>query len=551
MSEMLFQSSRQWTDDLLWYGLVGSIYIFIFGVGGILVASLWIANLRLSMRESILVVVASSFMVPFVFTLDPWTHVIRYWILDSWLLTGLAYGMLVALTWFETNIRQPIGWDKWIEWRDRQQQIKYEKQVLQRLKQPSNKRQQIELGAWVDGDQFQYANNLTIENSLIWADPELFDRHVLLIGSPGSGKTVALKHILKEFASKTNRHLFLIDGKGELEFGRDIQAMLQEYRQSPIPLFQMGHNATTDTYNGFKGDSEAVQQRLRAMFRVEEQQGDSEFYGNINRALLSLVCNAMGHPPQSLDELDHRFNIDWLYYAYQDNPKKMDAISRYEKWFDGARIRADSLIWDFQKYITPDGFSLDNVACAVFSLRTSAVGDNARRFFDFLVEDLKHFIGGKRQSEKTLICIDEVGQLHPEKLLALIELGRSAQAGLVLATQDLSTIENIQTRERIIGSVQTKILMKTDVPQMVGDLAGTRKHVHVTAQTDESLNLTGLGSIRLEDERKVDLNQVRRFSPGRAYLINGGEGAITQFRAPPSTTPQVQDNAISTQNSPL
>jgi hypothetical protein len=63
------------------------------------------------------------------------------------------------------------------------------------------------------------------------------------------------------------------------------------------------------------------------------------------------------------------------------------------------------------------------------------MGDTTRRFFKFLVEDFKDWIG-KRQQRSAILIVDEFGQLHSSEMVALIELARSAQLGIILATQD-------------------------------------------------------------------------------------------------------------------
>ncbi|HRF98066.1 MAG TPA: hypothetical protein PLZ51_22825, partial [Aggregatilineales bacterium] len=87
--------------------------------------------------------------------------------------------------------------------------------------------------------------------------------------------------------------------------------------------------------------------------------------------------------------------------------------------------RADGLIWDFAEYLSPNGFSLDSVQGAVFSLRTAAMGDTSRRFLNFLIEDFKDWVG-KRQKRPAVLVIDEFGQFENQSIIALIELARSA-----------------------------------------------------------------------------------------------------------------------------
>lgn len=527
MSEPLLR--RDLWDEVLWTVAGGSLYLIAFGFGGVIALAIRLIRPLESAKSQIIAVVISIAFIPLVVWLNPFAYSVRYFWLDSLLLTGLAYPCLNGLIWFAQVMLRPLNWDDWLAWLDQRREQRINHRVAKRLTQAIPTTDQIELGLWVEGERFPDTPRLSLHKDLIVADSSLFDRHALLIGTPGSGKSEAIKRLVSEFARKTDRHLYLIDAKGELSFAHDLKTLIERERGLGVPLFLMGHSQSGEVYNGLSGSCEAVAQRLKTMFRVELQQGDAEFYANVNRALLTLVCEASDQPPRSLDEFDLRMNLDWLEYAYRHDPSKLQAVRRYTDWFAGARVRADSLIWDFSQYITPNGFCLDDTSAAIFSLRTSAVGDTARRFFDFLIEDFKDWVG-KRQSKPSLLVIDEVGQVHAESLLALIELGRSAQMGVILATQDLATITDESARNRLLGSVQTKILLQTDVPEVVGQLAGTRQHAHMTYQTDELQLPTGLGSIRLEDTRKVDLNWVRRFPPGRAYLIHGGYSAVMQFR---------------------
>jgi hypothetical protein len=313
-----------------------------------------------------------------------------------------------------------------------------------------------------------------------------------------------------------------------LAFAQAIQTQFKQIRHTDIPIFHLGTGEQGQPYHGFVGSAEAIKQRLIAMFQVEQQTGDSEFYANVNRALLNLVCMSPAGPPRSLAELDERLDLRWLKYQYRHDPRKHRALDRYETWMAGSRVRADALLWDFADDLSPTGFCLDGVSGAVFALRTAAQGDKARRFLNFLIEDFKDWLG-KRQQRPAILVIDEFGQFENESILALIELARSAEVGIILATQDLTTVQDKGVQTRLLSSIQTKILMKTDTPEVIGELAGTYRTAHLTYQTTET-DLTGLGSIRLEDQRKVDLNAVRRFPPGRAYLIRGGVGVMIQTR---------------------
>ena len=521
---------RRWGERALIYICVGVCFGALFGCGGMV--GIYIT--RKIPNRWLMYLVALGIVWTFCLMFIP-IPLWQYWVIYSLPLGGIASLTFRFLLWLNDLYLYQVTWDNSLRIRERWHEKRQEGRVQNKLSKHPTQDNRIQMGMMVTHDvRRRVPDSFHIHQNYLWADELFLNQHILLIGATGSGKTQAIKHIISEILSKTNRDVFIVDGKGELDFAHDMRDLFQEKRGVTIPIFQMGTPTKGDIYNGFVGTPEAIKQRLTSMFNIEQQSGDGEFYANVNRALLNLVCLAPEGTPRSLHELDERLSLSWLRYCYRANPNKLKAIDRYEKWFDGLRVRADSLIWDFAEYLSPDGFSLDEAHGAVFSLRTAAMGDTSRRFLNFLIEDFKDWVG-KRQKRPAVLVIDEFGQFENQSIIALIELARSANLGILLATQDLSTVRERHIRERLLSSIQTKILMKTDTPEVIGELGGTYKTAHLTYQMDE-IDMTGLGSIRLEDERKVDLNAVRRFPPGRAYIIRSGVGMMVQFRQylPPS-----------------
>jgi len=515
---------RRWDERVVIYTCVAICFGGLFGIGGI--AGIYITHKIPNRWLMYLLVAGFIWAVILIFVPVPlWL----YWGILSLPTCGIASMTWHGLLWLHELYLHPITWDRSLSIRERWYESRQERRLQTTLEAKPTYHDHIEMGMVVAQDvRKRVPDSFHIRQNYLWADELFLNQHILLIGAPGSGKSEAIKHIISEILSKTDRDVFIVDGKGELDFAHAVKNLFQAKRGVSIPIFQMGTPTKGDSYNGFVGTPEAIKQRLTSMFNIEEQSGDGEFYANVNRALLNLVCLAPEGTPRSLTELDERLSLSWLRYCYRGDAQKSRAIDRYEKWFDGLRVRADSLIWDFTEYLSPDGFSLDDVNGAVFSLRTAAMGDTSRRFLNFIIEDFKDWVG-KRQKRPAMLVIDEFGQFENQSIVALIELARSANLGILLATQDLSTVREKHIRERLLSSIQTKILMKTDTPEVIGELGGTYTTAHLTYQMDE-IDMTGLGSIRLEDERKVDLNAVRRFPPGRAYLIRSGVGMMIQFR---------------------
>jgi len=435
---------RQWGERILVYGCVGICFWVVFGVGGVVGIFIhakkeWYTR-HWQIYLSGLGVIWIGILIFSRITL--W----HYWLLYSVPLGGIASLAIQGLIWLNDWYLYQVTWDSSLSIRERWYEKRRENRVNARLAIHPTDKPHIEMGMVVTQDvRKSVPDSFHIHQNYLWADELFLNQHILLIGAPGSGKSEAIKHIISEVLSKTDRDVFIVDGKGELDFAHSVRDLFQQKRGVTIPIFQMGTPTKGSIYNGFVGTPEAIKQRLTSMFNIEEQSGDGEFYANVNRALLNLVCLAPKGTPRSLHELDERLSLSWLRYCYRKDVQKSRAIDRYEKWFDGLRVRADGLIWDFADYLSPNGFSLDEVNGAVFSLRTAAMGDTSRRFLTFIIEDFKDWVG-KRQKRPALLVIDEFGQFENQSIVALIELARSANLGILLATQDLSTVRERHIR---------------------------------------------------------------------------------------------------------
>lgn len=526
------------------YLFVGILYWTLFGLGGLLGMGYHVLKAPLPSQWRWLIFSLSLLWGMGILAFQWYLRLGLYWLLLSLPLVGLTAQCFAGLCYLHDVYLMPSTWNQALRRQERHAQERLERQALQAASPLKPDLAALNLGRLIGNDADVLPRGLQRYGKHLCLEEDLLNQHVLLIGAPGSGKTEALKTLIAEILRKTQRAVYVVDGKAEVEFAQAIQTLFRQHRGLDMPLFTMGTLEKGQLYDGFQGDGEAIKQRLIAMFKVEQQTGDAEFYANVNRALLNLVCLSPEGVPRSLEALDRCLQLNWLRYAYRDQPHKLKAVERYIPWFDGFRVRADALLWDFAPYFSSQGFCLDANQGAIFSLRTAAMGDTTRRFFNFLIEDFKDWTG-KRQHQPAVLVVDEFGQLPCSEIIALIELARSAQLGIILATQDLSAIPSQQVRERLLSSIQTKILMKTDTPELVGDMAGTRKIAHLTYQTDE-VELTGKGSIRLEEERKVDLNAVRQFPPGRAFLIRSGLGLLLQFPAPlpPKQSPKYPPKPI-------
>lgn len=379
--------------------------------------------------------------------------------------------------------------------------------------------QALNLGLFIKGDQLSPQLGVRRLRNWIQLDEEMLDQHMLLVGATGAGKSETLKRLVVETLRVGKRDIFLVDGKGDPHLGRQIAQLIYARHGQPVPFFSLGVDHPSCVYHGFRGEPLDIYNRLAALVGVEEQTGNAMYYADRNRDLLQLVCYAPDGPPRSFEALRAQLQVEWLRDVYQGNQTELAVLDAIEpQMVADLQTRLRTYARDLAPLVGEEGFVLEESRGAVFSLRTLSVGDSARRFLDFFMEDLKDF-AGKRQKRPALLIIDEFGAFQNEQIVALLTMARSAHLGVVLATQDVSSLgADEQTRQLILANTRTKLLMASDFPEKVAELAGTKLQIEASIQHDEG-QATGMGSARVQHAFSVDMNEAGRLQPGEAFLI--------------------------------
>ncbi|MEM7293314.1 MAG: DUF87 domain-containing protein [Pseudomonadota bacterium] len=471
----------------------------------------------------------------------PFVRLVAFWLCTTASLPFLLWGLRMFKTMSEWLRPKTLG-EQLDEFQAR------ERAYEQRLAQRADRAEMIEagqgrlrIGRFIKGDS-SFAEDIGIYNRRNWIiiDEKILDQHLFILGATGAGKSETLKRLIWEILVSTERDIYFVDGKGDEGLANEVRAMAQQHGRGLAPVFRMGHGQNGAIYDGFRGEPEDIYNRLVALVGLEEMEGAATYYADINRDLLQLICYAPGGAPRNFEQLGERLDKDWLLNAYAKSPHELATIENYEaRDLAGLAVRLRPLIREFSRSVGEEGFALEDARCAIFSLRTQSVGDSARRFLSFLVEDLKDFIG-KRQQRPAVLIIDEYAQFPADSVLALLSLARSSHLGVILATQDVSTLGGAENRQQILANTTTQLLMKSNFPEDIGRLAGTRYQLESSIQHDEGV-ATGMGSSRIQHAFKVDMNEVARLQAGEAFLIRNRYATklrVARVTDIPSVAPQ-------------
>jgi len=409
---------------------------------------------------------------------------------------------------------------------EEQQQILAEKNaqlsrtaVMQVAQVAPSQASMMTLGVYVKGDRLPEPVGIQRTGTWLQWSERLLNQHLLIVGTTGAGKSETIKRLVIEALEAGERDIFFVDGKGDIQLGREIAQLIYAKYGTPVPIFSLGTGEPSCVYHGFCGEAIDIYNRLGALIGVEDTEGDGRYYADINRDLLQLICYAPQGPPRSFEEIRQRLQLKWLRAAYRSVPDEAETIDQLTpEILKGLLVRLRPLMRDFAPLVGEEGFSLEQSRGAVFSLRTLSVGDTARRFLDFLMEDFKDF-AGKRQQRRGLLIIDEFGAFGNDKIVALLTMARSAELGVVLACQDVASLGDDETVKRLIlANTRTKLLMATDFPEEIAELAGTIQQIEASIQHEEG-QATGMGSARVQHAFRVDMNEAAQLLTGEAFLI--------------------------------
>jgi hypothetical protein len=395
------------------------------------------------------------------------------------------------------------------------------------LYRPEARPGELCLGGVLHWDDFRPASGIYQRGGFLTLDTGLLDQHLLMIGATGSGKTEAIKRLVYEVAMNTDHDLYLVDGKADEGLAQAVRATCYHTGRGNTPIVRLGSGRRGAFYNGFAGhQAEAICNRLVQMVRAPEAEGNATWYADTNRDILQLICLAEQEgPPRSLAEVRARLRREWLSKAWHDRPQELEIIKRISKDdFESLGRRLRVLARPLGAVIQPNGFALEESKSAVFSIRTQSVSDVAASLMRFLIEDFKDFTSELRwpASRRGVLIIDEFFQ--NENIIELLQLARSAGLGIVIATQDVSTLGNEYTQRRIMANTTTQLLLRSLYPEKVAELAGTKYQAESSIQTEQS-EATGMGSTRVQHAFRVDNNEARALASGECFLIRGNKAA--------------------------
>lgn len=451
---------------------------------------------------------------------------VGFWdLVDGWFLTLPALPVVSLALWLSRQFQDvwqgghtPASWLAMVEGEKSFARYRFRWPS----KPPKRRAGELILGQRIGHENHDQIDGIVQRGQWIGVTEKLLDQHIFVLGSTGSGKSETLKRLIYETLSATERDVFVVDGKGDEGFAASIVQMARAVRGYKTPVVRMGHDRAGEVYHGFCGSPQALYSRLCALLGTTNTTGGTAYYADINRDLLQLICYSppgqSDDPPRSFDQVRERLNKRWLRNRWQDVAAERELVrSLTDEQLEGLLTRIRPLSRELSPYVRPDGFTLDTTHCAVFSLRSQSAGDTITRFVQFLIEDIKDFVG-KRQRRPGLLVIDEFGVFGNENIVGLLALARSARMGIVLSTQSLASLGKSDIREQILDNTRTKLLMASEQVKPLLERVGTKPTVQVGRHISDGL-FDAKGTAHMREVFKIDDNDLAQLQEGEAYVV--------------------------------
>lgn len=396
----------------------------------------------------------------------------------------------------------------------------------------------IPLGVLMDGSSFpEWVGVYPLANSWVGIDAGKLQEHTLIIGETGTGKSVTISFLIEQLARHTNADIFVIDGKGDLDFCLNIANIIYRERGTKVPLSLIGHNEPGSVYDSFRGSADAIYNRLAELIDIAELEGNATHFREMYRVMMRLVCMAPQGPPRSLEELDERMSLDWCATAWRSSTvhtRNINRLKHYEKDLSALTNRIASLWMTFERYMGPEGFALEDSHAGVFCIKKLSIGDDAPRFMDFFISDVGDFISNRMKRPAVLI-IDEFGAFGNQNVKPLLMQGRSHELSVLLATQTPASLGTMVEREEFLSLCNNIFLMSSKFPEQLIEVAGTVQRLegnlrHVDGQ------LTRDGTLYTRRQFRIDPDEVRGLQPGQGFLLRKNLSWKIQVKLPEPVT---------------
>jgi hypothetical protein len=350
-------------------------------------------------------------------------------------------------------------------------------------------------------------------------------RTSVVMGAPGSGKTVTVNRLAYGVATASDWQVIVIDAKGDPATQRQFASSMRLAGRDVHPFPQQG-------YDGWRGSGREITNRLVTLIDWADE-GGGAYYRDLATNLVRLACTAPDGPPRSSRELLGRLDKTGLLVLWAGRPEAHEIERMRDEHIDACRQRYRSF-FDATNGQLDGHWAFEDADCAYLLLNELLYAEETGKLGRFLVEDFKQYLAGRNPDGRhVLLIIDEFSAIADgERTARMVEVVRSYGAAVVLAPQSIDGMGGPEAANRILNAAHTILPHAIPDPEPVIKAAGTKMATEWSLQHERGLS-TDVGSTRSQHQWRVDPNEVRRLSPGMCIAIGNGRGEKLLVAPPP------------------
>lgn len=367
----------------------------------------------------------------------------------------------------------------------------------------------------------------------VYISDEDANLHTLVIGTTGSGKTVAIANIVESVIDR-GKSLFYVDGKGDMNLAEHIQAYAYK-KQRPFYLFSMVKGQLK--YNPIaSGGYTSKKDRI-----IELRTWSEDHYRKIAESYLQTVFKTLEHLNIPLDicSLATYLNPDELYQVARST--KNQAIANDIHQLEERQKDIIGLLAEIENLVTSEIGHLFNTLTGEVLVLEKALNENAIVYFclqplafpiyastlgKLIINDLKNLVAMQLTSmhKKTFYTIfDEFSVFAGDQVVHLINQGRAAGLCAVLATQSLSDIAKRGGQAlvgQIVNNCNNYIIQRQNNPQdaeVLSDIIGTHESLEKTIYISSTQKPSS--HVKMSRTYMIHPDEIKRLTQGFGILL--------------------------------
>jgi hypothetical protein len=302
-------------------------------------------------------------------------------------------------------------------------------------------------------------------------------------------------------------------------------AKVRLFPQEPLSIWRGGH--------------QAVANRL---VEVWDWTAESSWFREPIMTALRLALSQPGPECQSSAELVRRLDPHAMRRAWEHDPAALNLVDSLTKGkqnhLHDIHIRVGNLVAALGGYLDGEA-SWEDADLTVVTVPSMVASKDADSVLRVLLSDYGHFTmaADRKGRRPSTLIVDEFSAIAGGRRSAidLLERGRGAGAGVILAAQSAVALGNEEERARLLAAASAILLFRTPQPAELAALAGTERVAEGAYSFSDDLEPDRV-TVTTRAKARVDQDAVRRLPTGEADLIVHGLAErvrIIRTRIPP------------------